>query len=180
MDARPAFSPCLRNAGQVHSRAGDLALVGQEHLRAVLAAILGHGHLAGQLQAGAGDAVLRDDLDRPSAGQQVMGDPLALVAELEPGLIERGVGQGTEPIDVAGEVVHDPALLAAELQRLGQGPATSGPSPGQLACPGRPLLVQVRQHGLERLGGRLGLRGRSRSKFRACDQLAVVKPVSPG
>ena len=155
MDARAGLQPLLAEGGAGALGLGHLALVGQEHLRPVLAPVLGDGHLAGQLQAGAGDAVLRDDLDRPAAGEQVVGDPLAAVAELEPGQVERGVGQRAEAVDVVGEVVHELALLAAELQRLDQRrpfrPVALASSP----APADQCSSQVGEHRVERLAGRL-------------------------
>ena len=142
---------------QVHSALRHLPLVGQQHLRAVLAPVLGDRHLAGQLQAGAGDAVLRDDLDRPAAGEQVVGDPLAAVAVLAAGPGRAGRRSAAGAVDVVGEVVHDLALLAAELQGLDQRRPLEARRLGELAGAGGPVLVQVGEHGVERPAGRLRL-----------------------
>src|SRR5262249_27377130 len=118
--ARPVLEALLAERRTRTLRLRQLPLVAEQHLRTVLALVLGHGDLAGQFQAGAGDAVLRRDLDRAAPRQQVVGDALALVAVLEAAEVQRRVGQRAVAVNVVCQVVHDLALLAAQLHRLGQ------------------------------------------------------------
>ncbi|MBK8259735.1 MAG: hypothetical protein IPK80_00070 [Nannocystis sp.] len=95
-------------------------------------------------------AGLADDLGG-LGGDQVVGDPLAEVAELEPTELDRLGEQRAQAVDAGREVKHELALLTAELEGRQDLREWFFEGRGQLGRGGRPATLQVREGAREQL-----------------------------